>query len=518
MKKMLSSAVVLTMICAWADLERGMLVLNQDPTEFQARMPAEKMTEEGAKEYFDLVNIGRNTHFFICPNAHCAYYDSKVWDTCYRTDPNLETPSIPQVTNTKLLMERGVDYVRIWIDRSRQKGISPWLSQRMNDVHNIGALKTCSTSSFWLKHPEYRRVPGFDRKGDYPWEPAAYDFQHKAVRDHTLALAREMLERWDVDGFECDWQRFRHHLSPEIEKRGDGAKYLTMYMREMRKLVDEISAKRGKKILLGARVCSRMAAAKGLGMDAVAWAKEGLVDWVISGAFFTTNDYGQECEEFRAALLKANPKVKFIVSFDRAGVMLDPRDYGLYGANRAQCAGFFERMYAEGVRDFYGFNFFRYNPGDQSMKFLQKDGIPNERELRAEARAYPLTFCDSLPAGMKYPHALPMDLSDGVNFPIKIGKAGEPSEVHLQMAFDREVDSRVLDSVSLNGIKAIKRIPVDVKGWLRPRNAKIAPRLACRFYFPIGAVKDKVNKIAVMPAKGVCIRAVELFLGPKVVK
>ena len=152
------------------------------------------------------------------------------------------------------------------------------------------------------------------------------------------------------------------------------------------------------------------------------------------------------------------------------------------------------------------------------MKFLQKDGIPNERELRAEARAYPLTFCDSLPAGMKYPHALPMDLSNGVAFPIKIGKVGEPSEVYLQMAFDKKVESSVLDSVSLNGIKAVKRTSVDIKQWLRPRHSNIAPRLACRFYFPIGAVKDKVNKIAVMPAKGVCIRAVELFLGPKVVK
>ena len=518
MKKILLSTVSLMMLGIRADLERGMLILNQDTTEFQARMPAEKMTEEGAKEYFDLVNIGKNTHFFINPNAHTAYYDSKVWDTCYRTDPELETPSKPQVTNTKLLMERGVDYVQIWIDRSRQKGISPWLSQRMNDIHSIGGRSTSNTSTFWLKHPEYRRVPGFDKKGGYPWEPAALDFQHKAVRDRALALAREMLGRWDVDGFECDWQRFPHHLSPEIEKRGDGAKYLTMYMREMRKLVDEFSAKRGKKILLGVRVASRMAMAKNLGTDAVSWAKEGLVDWVVSGAFFNTNDSGLECEEFRTALSAANPMVKFIVSFDRSGIMLDPYDFRLRGANRAQCAGFFERMYAEGVRDFYGFNFFRYNPGDQSMRFVQKDGIPGEAAVRAEARSYPFTYSDSVPAGMTSPNKLPVKLDKKAVFNLKIGKVGEPSEVYLQIAFDGKVDPSLPETVRLNGIKAVKRMPADIKGWLSPRNPHLVPTLACRLYFPVSALKDKVNKISVGTAEGVRVRALELFLGAKAAK
>ena len=501
---------------ALAGLERGVLALNQDDSRFQQRYPADKMTAEGAKEYFDLVNVGKNTHFFICANAHTAMFDSKVWDTCYRADPDLPTATNALAQNTKLLVDRGVDRVQIWIDRSREKGISPWLTQRMNDIHSIGRRDTCHTSSFWLKHPECRRVPGFDKKGEYPWEPPALDYQHKAVRDRSLALAREMLERWDVDGIECDWQRFPHHLSPEIEKRGDGAKYITEYMREMRRLVDEMSRKRGRKILLGARVCSRMAAAKGLGTDAVAWAKEGLVDWVTSGAFFTTNDWGLECEEFRTALAAANPNVRFLVSFDHAGVMLDPVDYNLVNATRAECAGYFERMYAEGVRDFYVFNFFEYRPGDPSQRFVQGDGIPNEDALRAEARAYPLTFCDSVPEGMSNGRMVPAKLNDRAVFRVKIGKVGEPGEAHVNMAFTKALDPSVLDNVALNGKKTSGWTAVDPVSWLRrPRHAHLGPKFSYRFDFPVSALKDGFNEIAIGPAPDVYVRAVELFLGAK---
>ncbi|MBR3221141.1 MAG: right-handed parallel beta-helix repeat-containing protein [Kiritimatiellae bacterium] len=509
-------------IVAWSDMRAGLvrdtLVLNQDDSFFQYSFPPEKMTAEGAKEYFDLVNVGKNTHFFICANARCAMFDSKVWDTCYRVDPDLPTSTNIVATNTKLLADRGVDRVQIWIDRARERGISPWITQRMNDIHDIGARDTCSTCSFWLKHPECRRVPGFDKQGCYPWEPAALDYQHKLVREHALSLAREMLERWDVDGFECDWQRFPHHLSPEIEKAGDGAKYLTEYMREMRKIIDEISRKRGKKILLGVRVCSRMAAARGLGTDAVAWANEGLVDWVTAGAFFTTNDWGLECGEFRMALAAANPNVKFLVSFDKSGVMLDPVDWNLTEATRAECAGYFERMYAEGVRDFYVFNFFQYFHTVPCMKFVQGDGIPDEDAVRAEARAYPLTFCDSVPEGMSNGAAVPVVLKDRMTFKIKIGKVGEPKETYANLAFESPVDSAVLGAVSINGTRVSMWEEIDPTSWLRRPHHVPGSRFAYRFNFPVSALKDGVNELAIGPAQDVCVRAVELFMGAKTLK
>ena len=52
-------------------------------------------------------------------------------------------------------------------------------------------------------------------------------------------------------------------------------------MRDVRKLVADAAAKRGHPIRLGVRVPSRPEVAAGLGLDAVAWAKEGLIDLLV---------------------------------------------------------------------------------------------------------------------------------------------------------------------------------------------------------------------------------------------
>ena len=101
------------------------------------------------------------------------------------------------------------------IDRCRTKGISPWVSIRMNDVHDAPWIKSPLHSQFWMEHPEYWRFP--DRIG--AWNDRCLNYGLKPVRDHAMALIREVCDRFDIDGLELDWNRFPLHFreGEEIE-------------------------------------------------------------------------------------------------------------------------------------------------------------------------------------------------------------------------------------------------------------------------------------------------------------
>ena len=98
-----------------------------------------------------------------------------------------------------------------------------------------------------------------------------------------MKLVREVVERYDFDGLELDWMRFGYYFRPGHE--GDGAGILTQFIAEVRNLLNEWENKRGHTIRLGARVPSRPQTAQELGMDAVAWAKQGLLDMLVITPF-----------------------------------------------------------------------------------------------------------------------------------------------------------------------------------------------------------------------------------------
>ena len=62
-------------------------------------------------------------------------------------------------------------------------------------------------------------------------------------------------------------------------------------MRAARSLANEWSRKRGHAILVSVRVPAHPDAAAGLGMAAVLWANEGLVDLIVPCPFWSSSDF-----------------------------------------------------------------------------------------------------------------------------------------------------------------------------------------------------------------------------------
>ena len=132
-------------------------------------------------------------------------------------------------------------------------------------------------------------------------EKASYAFPE--VQDHMLALIREVAENFDIDGVNLGLIRgpqFVAYEKPVIEdfKKEYGedprnlddndiriqklrARYMTDFVRKARKLLNELGTKRGRKIELSAWVY-KPEQDLFFGFDTMTWAKEGLVDSIVS--------------------------------------------------------------------------------------------------------------------------------------------------------------------------------------------------------------------------------------------
>ena len=98
-----------------------------------------------------------------------------------------------------------------------------------------------------------------------------------------MAFVRELVSRYDMDGLELDWMRLGQHFKPGSE--AEGCEILTEFVTDVRRLLDERQRELGHPIRLGVRVPSRPDTARGLGMDAVTWARQGLIDVLVPAPF-----------------------------------------------------------------------------------------------------------------------------------------------------------------------------------------------------------------------------------------
>ena len=407
---------------------KPVLILNEDDSHFFGSRSSEQMTMEGLRGFVDQYANTAVTHLFLCPNAMKASHRSQVrdaiWELGEGQKPPLDEFAKKWFENARLLDERGLDPYAAWIARCREKEISPWLSMRMNDVHNADDAENYIHSSFWRKHPEFWRVPGGGG-----WTDRALDYGRPEVRQHSMDYIRELLERYDPDGIELDWMRFGYHFRPG--KEAEGVALLNQFMREVRGLTRQWSEKRGHPIKLGARVPTLPAASRGLGMDAMTWAREGLVDMLVATPFWATTDFDIPIEVWREEIGSASknmvlaPGAEILV---RAYPGAKPIE-----ADLASTRGFAAAGLHRGADGIYLFNYMDPGPmagGKDAYRTLLQEGLSLETVAR-QTRRHVVTYRDTVAPGMSNGVELPVDGFKGGRFRIYIGPAPREADAFV---------------------------------------------------------------------------------------
>lgn len=341
----------------------------------------------------------------------------------------------------RLNKECGMDPYAVWLDRTRELGMRPWLSVRMNDCHCPYEDACFLRSEFFYE----AREKGWNIGDRYDYFLYCFDYAVPAVREKMLAYLREVLERYDMYGLELDFQRDIYCF--DYENTPDCHKYMTDFMRAAKALVDEVGEKRGHKIVLSARVTRDIEQSKVFGFDVVTWAKEGLIDLVVPTPRWATNDDDMPIAAWKAAL----PGVAV-----QAGLEVLCNRQTFDAAISAELARALSAKYlSQGSDGIYLFNHF-IGHGNSAAQDAQFREIYNTCGTLVKALSHPLNYVvmwqDMVPTG--YPSYRPL--------PLTLPENGDERALSLDLGVMPETCSCVL-TLGLSGGSA-EDLTVTVNG------------------------------------------------------
>jgi hypothetical protein len=288
-------------------------VFNLDSTQFFFENPPATMSGEIVDAYLDMLADAGIRTLVSCVNAQKANYASRVWEPDWAgydpagpddqpvlryLPPASIAPTRARLESAKRLADLGIDLHDRLLARCRARGIGAWVSVRMNDVHDCFAEDSSLLSTFYKEQRAARQLRAPHR--DVWWADRTLDWERPEVRAHYLKLVAEQLATRDLDGLELDWMRFVFHFRPGRELAG--GKILTEWLRGVRALCDQAAVRLGRPVMLGVRVPSRPEVARRNGVDAVAWARAGLIDVVVPSPFWTTADFDIPTIEWKRLL------------------------------------------------------------------------------------------------------------------------------------------------------------------------------------------------------------------------
>ena len=416
------------------------LMVNRDPDWVFAlnKVPAEK-ARQTVLDYF-----GAFTGYGITDLALCVYEQSSVvpcGSLLWRGDKYLmkEEKGIPVDYSGlegiyRYYREYDIDPVEVYLSVMKDHGIRPWIAFRMNDAHeNSAPVVYLRDQEFFDKAAENGWMIG----EEYGYYAHNYNFAAEPVRKRMLDYIAEIAGRYDAFGFELDFMReiycfdFRHdHACCET---------MTGFIRDVRKILNDIGAKRGHDIKLSVRLARSAKEAKGYGFDAAGWAKERLVDVIVPTARWECTDSGIPVKEWREVLGDEVALIPGVETRFLKSTAIFPEISKAYAA----------AWYAEGADGFY-LNNHDYTAVERNIRSYD---IHRKTALEG-LRRYVVTYQDITSLGELW-HPLPMAIPGSIS--VSVGPITKDSKAKLIIDFDGDTPPAVtVNGVSLHGPKAGK--------------------------------------------------------------
>ncbi len=343
----------------------------------------------------------------------------------------------------KTWAEYGLDSVNICLDVMKENGVRPWLTLRMNDAHyrmdNSEAphiwekYKFYYKSDFYYEELEAGHIIGLDY-GRYM--ERCYNFAYPRIREKFILYIKELLEKYDVFGIDLDFLREIHCL--DYKNDPDCGKYMTDFVRQVKKTVLEAEKRLGHSIKLMMRVPRSYAECLGFGFDVVSWCKEGLLDAISPCARWECVDSGIPVREWSELL--GNDAALFLG--------IETLNLKFTQTTVDQVKGYAAAAFAQGSDGTYLYNYHNKTDRDKKAWSLRKS------DCLAGKREFTVTFQDISSGKVPKYKPLPMSVDDCGKIDLEIGNVNSNDKVSLKIDFEGS-EPPVLSVCNLSSIKAV---------------------------------------------------------------
>jgi hypothetical protein len=170
----------------------------------------------------------------------------------------------------------GVDWVEELVKETRRRKREVFWNHRFSEVDLVpDGMHGTQADPLKVEHPDWVTPAAWWPHG--MWNAAAPE-----LRAFKVTLLRELATRYDLDGLQIDFSRHIPCLpvGRQWELRGE----VTEFMRMVRGMLLEVAQKRGRPLLLAAKVPETIEGCHVDGLDVKTWAERGLVDVLTLGS------------------------------------------------------------------------------------------------------------------------------------------------------------------------------------------------------------------------------------------
>jgi len=185
---------------------------------------------------------------------------------------------------TAALMDQGTDPLEVIVTWCRENDREAFWSMRMNDTHD--GSNAAMRPQWKLDRPHL--LMGTEEQPPRYGRWTSVDYGEQEVRELAFDVIEDVMVRYAVDGVELDFYRhpvfFRAHAEGG-QATDENRAQMTDLIRRVRAAADEIGARRGRPILLSARVPDSLGYASAVGLDLGTWIEERLLDIVIPSGY-----------------------------------------------------------------------------------------------------------------------------------------------------------------------------------------------------------------------------------------
>jgi hypothetical protein len=204
--------------------------------------------------------------------------------------------------------DQGIDWVGKLVQGCHERGLEAFWNARISEV---------DFPQPWDEHcghtDERRRNPLKTAHPDWVlpcwWWPGLWNLASPGLRAHKVAVLRERVTLYDLDGIQLDFAR--HVPCLPLGQQWRLRHHATAFVRQVREMLLEVSRLKGRPILLAAKIPENLPGCRADGLDIECWVEGRLLDILVPGSRTSTVDLAG----FRA--LTDGSGIRLCPTFDR---------------------------------------------------------------------------------------------------------------------------------------------------------------------------------------------------------